>query len=79
MPTAFVDFVCHLVSANGNLVEPCIRVLVARMLPSEGECLQSGRHGTRSLLTVRMCAQTSKKPSPRASISVSMMLWSDCF
>lgn len=33
---AYVEFVAHLVSANGNLVEPCIRVLVARLLPPEG-------------------------------------------
>ena len=76
---AFVDFVCHLVSANGNLVEPCIRVLVARLLPSEGELLHTGHHETRSLLTVRMCGQTLKRHCPRASISVSMMLWNSCF
>lgn len=35
MATAFVDFLCHLVSANGNLVEPCIRVLVTRLLPPQ--------------------------------------------
>ena len=39
-----MDFVCHLVSANGNLIEPCIRVLVARLLPSEGDHVHAGRY-----------------------------------
>jgi hypothetical protein len=31
-----VNFLCHLVSANGCFVEPCLRVLVQHMLPPEG-------------------------------------------
>jgi hypothetical protein len=75
---AFVDFVCHLVSANGNLIEPCIRVLVARLLPSEGEHLHTGRY--RSPLADRAdVSQTLKYKYLTAWMNVSMMLWNNCF